>query len=58
MQGPTQYNVLFDSAVRSPLTTLGNSTTREEHADSKWKKVTVQEWKNSFTNSTKGVVHA
>jgi hypothetical protein len=36
----TPVDVLYNSAV-SPLTTLGNSTTREEGADSKWEKVTV-----------------
>jgi hypothetical protein len=47
----TSVDVLYNSAV-SPLTKLGNSTTREEHADSNWKKVTVQEWKKGFANST------
>ncbi len=40
----TPVDVLYSNAL-SPLTTLGNSTTREECAASKWKKVTVQEWK-------------
>jgi hypothetical protein len=37
----------------SPSTKLGNSMMREECADSNWKKVTVQEWKRGFVNSTK-----
>jgi hypothetical protein len=40
----TPVDVSYDCAV-SPLTKQGNSTTREGHADSNWKKLLFESWK-------------